>query len=84
MTKSDLIESMRKETGLSESKSEQVVELLFNKMTEALAAGDRSKSGGSVASMSRNIRGIPGEIPRPENRSRYHPRNCPSSSAARS
>ena len=41
MTKSELIETLSKETGLSKSKSEQVVELLFNKMTEALANGDR-------------------------------------------
>ena len=41
MNKSDLIETLRKETGLSKSKSEQVVDLFFDVMTEALASGDR-------------------------------------------
>jgi len=68
MTKSDFIESMRKETGLSATKSVQVVELFFDEMSNALATGNRVeiRSGGSPASMLRNIRGTPGETPRPE------------------
>ena len=41
MTKYDLINTLRKEIGLSKPKFEQVVDLVFNKMTKALAAGDR-------------------------------------------
>ena len=41
MTKSDLIETLHKETDLSRSKAEQVVELFFDEMSKALAAGER-------------------------------------------
>ena len=41
MNKSNLIETLRKETDLSNSKSEQVVDLFFDEMSNALATGDR-------------------------------------------
>jgi len=41
MTKAGLIEALRKETGLSATKSKQVVELFFDRMSDALAKGDR-------------------------------------------
>lgn len=41
MNKSELIETLRKETGLSLTKSKQVVELFFDEMSNALANGDR-------------------------------------------
>ena len=41
MNKSELIETLRKETGLSLTKSKQVVELFFYEMPNALANGDR-------------------------------------------
>ena len=41
MTKAGLIEALRKETGLSATKSKQVVELLFDEMSSTLATGDR-------------------------------------------
>lgn len=66
MTKSDFIESMRKETGLSATKSVQIVELFFDEMSNVLATGNRVEIRVSPASMSRNIRGTPSETPRPE------------------
>ena len=41
MTKSDLIDALRKENGLSAAKSQQVLELFFDEMSNALARGDR-------------------------------------------
>ena len=41
MNKATLIETLRKETNLSKSKSEQVVELFFDEMSNALTKGDR-------------------------------------------
>ena len=37
MNKSDLIQALRKETGLRKSKSTDVVELFFGEMSKALA-----------------------------------------------
>jgi len=41
MNKSDLIETLRQETGLTKEKADAVVELFFGEMTQALAKGDR-------------------------------------------
>lgn len=41
MTKTDLIDTLHKETTLSKSKSKQVVELFFDEMSKTLASGDR-------------------------------------------
>lgn len=52
MNKADLIEALRKKTGLSRTKAKEVVELFFGKMSNALASGDRvERSGASAASM---------------------------------
>jgi len=64
MTKSELIDTLRKETGLSKSKSEQVVELLFNKMTEALAHGDRAEIRGFCSIHVKNYEGYTGRNPK--------------------
>ena len=41
MTKFQLIDTLRKETGLSKRKSEDVIYLFFDEMSNALASGDR-------------------------------------------
>jgi integration host factor subunit beta len=41
MNKADLIEALQKETGLTKVKATQVVDLFFDRMTQALARGDR-------------------------------------------
>jgi len=41
MTKSDLIDTLRKETDLTKLQADQVVELFFNEMSNALAVGER-------------------------------------------
>ena len=41
MNKADLIEALREECGLTRSKAEAVVEILFGKMADALTTGDR-------------------------------------------
>ena len=41
MNKYDLIETLRKETNLTKVQAEQVVDLFFDEMSKALAAGDR-------------------------------------------
>ena len=41
MNKSDLIEALAKENGLTKAKATNVVDVLFDQMTNALASGDR-------------------------------------------
>jgi len=41
MNKAELIEALRSETDLSRPKAEQIVDILFDKMAEALSKGDR-------------------------------------------
>jgi integration host factor subunit beta len=41
MNKADLIETLREESGLTRSKAEAVVEILFGNMADALTTGDR-------------------------------------------
>jgi integration host factor subunit beta len=77
MTKSDLIESVRKETGLSKSKSEQVVELLFNKMTEALTAGDRVEIRGFCSIHVKEYQGYTGRNPKTGKLVQISPKKLP-------
>ncbi len=77
MTKSDLIESVRKETGLSKSKSEQVVELLFNKMTEALTAGDRVEIRGFCSMHVKEYKGYTGRNPKTGELVQISPKKLP-------
>ena len=41
MNKSDLIEALSKSEDLTKTKAEEVVDLVFSEMTNALVAGDR-------------------------------------------
>ena len=41
MNKIDLIEALKKETGLTKIEAKKVVDLFFNEMSNALANGDR-------------------------------------------
>jgi integration host factor subunit beta len=45
MNKPDLIQALKDSNRLSRSEAETIVNLFFNQMAEALAQGDRVKSG---------------------------------------
>ncbi len=45
MYRSDLIEALRKDTGLTIGKAEEVVKTVFNSMANALAHGDSGDPG---------------------------------------
>ena len=64
MNKSTLIETLRNETGLSKSKSEQVVELFFDQISEALTNGDRVQIRGLFAFEVRKYKGYTGRNPK--------------------
>lgn len=64
MTKSHLIEALRKETGLSRAKAEQVVELFFNEMTRALVDEDRVEIRGFCSIFVKRYKGYAGRNPK--------------------
>lgn len=64
MTKSDLIETLRKETDLTKVQAIQVVELFFGEMSNALAAGDRVEIRGLCSFQVRSYKGYTGRNPK--------------------
>ena len=64
MNKSTLIETLRNETGLSKSKSEQVVDLFFDQISETLTNGDRVQIRGLFAFEVRKYKGYTGRNPK--------------------
>ena len=64
MNKSTLIETLRKETDLTKVQAEQVVELFFDEMSNALAAGDRVEIRGLCSFQVRSYKGYAGRNPK--------------------
>ena len=77
MTKSDLIDALRKETGLSKSKSEQTVGLFFDEMSNALAAGDRVEIRGLCSIYVKNYKGYAGRNPKTGKPTQVAPKKLP-------
>jgi integration host factor subunit beta len=77
MNKTDLIDTLRKETGLSKSKSEQVVELFFNTMSNALASGDRVEMRGFCSIYVKNYKGYAGRNPKTGEPVQIKPKKLP-------
>ncbi len=64
MTKSDFVEVLAKESGLSKVKAETVVELVFEKMSDALAKGDRVEIRGFCSIFVKDYEGYTGRNPK--------------------
>ena len=64
MNKTDLIDTLRKETNLTKVQAIQVVELFFGEMSNALAAGDRVEIRGFCSFHVREYKGYTGRNPR--------------------
>ncbi len=77
MTKTQLIDTLRQETGLSQTKSKQVVELLFNKMSNALAAGDRVEIRGLCSIYVKEYKGYTGRNPKTGEPTQVPPKKLP-------
>lgn len=63
MNKTGLIEALRKETGLTRAKADEVVDLLFDKMTEALAEGERVEIRGLCSFYVKDYKAYTGRNP---------------------
>ncbi len=64
MIKSQLIETLRKETNLTKTQAEQVAELFFDEMSKALAAGDRVEIRSFCSIFVKKYKGYAGRNPR--------------------
>jgi integration host factor subunit beta len=64
MNKADLIDALRKETGLSRPKAKEVVELFFDEMSEALATGDKVEIRGFCSIFVKEYKGNTGRNPK--------------------
>jgi integration host factor subunit beta len=64
MTKTQLIDTLRKEAGLSSTKSKQVVELFFDEMSNALSSGDRVEIRGFCSIYVKDYKGYTGRNPK--------------------
>jgi integration host factor subunit beta len=64
MNRSDLVEVLSKETGLTNRKAEEVVNRVFNGMANALAKGDRVEIRGFGSFKVKQYDGYPGHNPK--------------------
>ena len=77
MNKSDLMEALGKETGLSKTKAEQVVELFFGEMSDALANGDRVEIRGLCSFFVKEYEGYTGRNPKSGAHTQVLPKKLP-------
>ena len=77
MNKSDLMEALGKETGLSKTKAEQVVELFFGEMSDALANGDRVEIRGLCSFFVKEYEGYTGRNPKSGEHTQVLPKKLP-------
>jgi len=64
MNKSGLIDSLHKEAGISKAKAEQVIDLFFNSISDALARGDRAEKRGFCSIFSERLQRLCWEEPK--------------------
>jgi integration host factor subunit beta len=77
MNKSDLVEVLTKETGLTKGKAERVVELFFGEMSNALANGDRVEIRGFCSIFVKAYQGYTGRNPKTGAHTKVLPKKLP-------
>jgi integration host factor subunit beta len=77
MNKSDLIETLREESGLTKYKAQQVVDLFFDEMSKALASGDRVEMRGFCSLYVKKYKGYTGKNPKTGEPTRVPPKKLP-------
>ena len=75
MNKVQLIQALKDATDLSKSEAAAVVDIFFNGMADALAKGERVRSGGCARFLSRNTGPTLGVIQKPGRRSKSNRRS---------
>jgi integration host factor subunit beta len=64
MNKIDIIQAIKKETGFAKTEAAAVVDLFFNKMAEALVAGEKVELRGLWAIYTKDYSGYTGQNPK--------------------
>ena len=77
MTKYDLIDTLRKETALTKAQADQIVELFFDEMSNALANGDRVEIRGFCSIFVKEYKGYTGRNPKTGEPTEVPPKKLP-------
>jgi len=77
MNKSEFIEALYKETGLTTTKATEVVDLFFGEMSNALASGDRVEIRGFCSIHVKNYKGYSGRNPKTGEPKQVPPKKLP-------
>jgi integration host factor subunit beta len=77
VNKTDLIEALAKEVGLSKAQAKKAVELFFDEMAEALANGDRVEIRGFCSIFVKEYRGYTGRNPKSRESIEVAPKKLP-------
>jgi integration host factor subunit beta len=77
MNKADLITTLKDETDLAKSEAETVVNLFFDEMSNALAAGDRVEIRGLCSFYVKKYKGYTGRNPKTGEQVRVESKNLP-------
>jgi len=77
MNKSELIEALCKETGLTRTKAMEVVDLFFDEMSNALASDDRVEIRGLCSIHVKNYKGYSGRNPKTGEPKKVPPKKLP-------
>jgi len=77
MNKAELVEALRKKTGLTRAKAEEVVELFFDKMSDALVSGDRVEIRGLCSFHVKNYKAYTGRNPKTGEAIQVKPKKLP-------
>jgi len=77
MNKLELVEALKKSNGLSKSESSKVVDLCFNEMSNALAAGDRVEIRGFCSFFVKEYGSYTGRNPKTGEKVKIKPKKLP-------
>ena len=77
MNKSDLVEALSEEEDLTKTKAEEVINLVFAEMTDALVKGDRVEIRGFGSFKVKHYDGYTGRNPKTGERTKVKPKKLP-------
>lgn len=77
MTRSELIEALRKENGLSKNEASAVVRIFFDEMANALAKGERVEIRGLCSLYVKKYKAYTGRNPKTGEKTKIKPKKLP-------
>ena len=77
MTKAELINALREETGTSKNEATEVVKLFFDEMSNALTSGDRVEIRGLCSFYVKKYKAYTGRNPKTGKKTKVKPKKLP-------